>query len=482
MSDKCIVTTPACNRAARATAALLMGTILVGCTVPGSGPGVSRYEPSYLRLTEERAFAEALRRHYLELATNAFDRGDVVRSDFYSLRALMAAEGKLAQPGKAARNLDAGGEAAAAGERLSMLLMSGARTRSPEVAARAQAAYDCWLVKSSSDGDAQIAQSCRYNALNAIAELGGGNSNGRLVDAGGPRAPEGQTYVIEAGAPSQVVSAHGVTIEVITEHGGYAAPQTYTAPQQQFVERTYASQAPEPARYTTVERAAPAYAVQTRPMMTEPQGVVAYDPAPMMMEEVGEPINVIPMPMQATMIEEPGINFGSMDFAEPMQAEIAMALVDLGPIESVPVFDTRPIDTMAVVEMAALPMGTGSEASDALLAASNSMRGDFAVFFGFDSDSVTLEGEDVLIDAVEQIKLSGAKRITLMGFTDSVGNARYNQLLAMRRAQSVRKYLQGALGSDVTFEILPVGEVQAVQMGGDGVKEALNRKVEIGML
>lgn len=479
MSDKSIVTISTCNRATRSTAALLIGTILVGCTVPGSGPGLSRYEPTYLRLTEERAFAQALRRHYLELATNAFDRGDVERSDFYSLRALMSAEGKLAHPGKVARHQGAGSEAAAAGDRLGVLLMSGGRTGSPEVAARAQAAYDCWLIESGAGGDAQIAQSCRYNALNAIAELGGGTSNGQLVQAGGPVQPEGQTYVIEAGAPSQVVSAHGVTIEVITHQGGYAAAPVQPTPHHRVVQQSHIAAVPAPARYTTVEQIPPQYIVEAP--MPAPTETFAYAPAPLMMEEVGEPISAIPM--EAVMIEQPTVNFGSIEPAfELGDVGMVMAPVDLRPIQQAPVFNTEPIETMPMVEMAAFPAATGSDTSDALLLASAKMSGDFAVFFGFDSDEVTLEGEDVLIDAVEQIKLSGAKRITLMGYTDSVGDARYNQLLAMRRAQSVRKYLQGALGADVTFEILPVGEVEAVKNGGDGVKEALNRKVEIGLL
>lgn len=499
MSNSFPLTAPRRNHSMRAATALLMGTVLVGCAAPGSGPGVSRYEPTYLRLTEERAFAQALRRHYLELATNAFDRGDVARSDFYSLRALMAAEGKLAQPGQASNQVDTTGEAAAAGERLSMLLMTGARTGSPDLAARAQAAYDCWLVEMGPAGDAQIAASCRFNTLNALAELDGASTGAQLVTAGGPLQPQGQTYVIEPGMPSQTMSAHGVTIEVISHQGSYAAPQGY-------VQQTYA---PQPATYATVEQAAPAYtvatvpapmaieampapmAVETVPMMAEPIEMAAFEPAPMMMqqpmmqepmmEDVGAPMNIIPMPMQATMIEEPAMQFVTTN---PIPASVMMEMpaspqqtIDLG---SIPVFDTAPVETMPMVEMASLPM-TQDSAVEALMQASLNQDTDFSIFFGFDSDAVTLEAEDVLIDTVEQIRLSGATRIGLMGYTDSVGDARYNQLLAMRRAQSVRKYLQDALGTAVTFEILPVGEVQAVQNGGDGVKEALNRKVEISI-
>jgi len=176
MSEYSKVSSKRYSRKARPVLALLMGTVLVGCAAPGFGPGVSRYEPTYLRLTGEQDFAQALRRHYLELATNAFDRGDAARSDFYSLRALMAAEGKLAHPSAQSGS----GEVAVAGARLSQLLMTGARTGSPDLAARAQAAYDCWLIESGSDGDPQIAEACRYNAMNALAELEGASTGAPL--------------------------------------------------------------------------------------------------------------------------------------------------------------------------------------------------------------------------------------------------------------------------------------------------------------
>jgi len=162
----------------------------------------------------------------------------------------------------------------------------------------------------------------------------------------------------------------------------------------------------------------------------------------------------------------------------PVQAE---PILNVAPIETVPVFNTAPVETLPAVEFASTATFDTGEAAQALLDANSNMGGDFSVFFGFDSDEVTIEAEDVLVDAVERIRLSGARRITLIGFTDSMGNARYNQLLAMRRAQAVRQYLQEKLGDAVVFEILPVGEVQAVQTGGDGVKEALNRKVQIAL-
>lgn len=477
MSDKSNIIALKSRSSASVTAVLLMGTFLVACTAPGSGLGVSRYEPTYLRVTDEQKFGEALRQRYLELATNAFDRGAVTRSDFYSLRALMAAEGKLAQPGQAAQGVSHGDELVAAGQRLSAALSSGARVGSPDLAARAQAAYDCWLVETGSDGDVQIAQACRYNALNALAQLESASTGARLAASGGPAQPETVSYVVEPGSESRVINAPGgYTIEIITEQVVAPVPHYQTTLPAQHTTTV----APAPVIQHIAEPqiiSAPQY-VETSPIVesvittVEPQTIHTFDPG----FEPLEPIVVESVSTGQEFVLAP------LDKYQPAQVPFRAApTIDLGPINTVPVFDTRPVKSMPAIEIVSLPTA-GDDAVTALIKAAASAPGDFSVFFGFDSDEVTLEGEDVLIDAVEQIRLSGTRRVTLMGFTDSVGNARYNQLLAMRRAQSVRKFLQKKLGSTVQFEILPVGEFQAVREGGDGVKEALNRKVAIRLM
>jgi len=462
MSDYSKASSQFHSRKARPVLALLMGTVLVGCAAPGFGPGVSRYEPTYLRLTGEQDFAQALRRHYLELATNAFDRGDAARSDFYSLRALMAAEGKLAHPVEQSGR----SEVAVAGARLAQLLMTGARTGSPDLAARAQAAYDCWLIESGSDGDPQIAEACRYNAMNALAELEGASTGAQLHTSAPTVAPaQTQSYVVQPGSQGETIHAPGgYTIQIITEHHApVAAPapayfvQTVPHPAPQIIQTIPVAQ-PAPAvefvEIEQVEFVAPA--LPTVPVET-------FAMAPIVETVEAAPIVTHSAPL-------PAVDLG------PIQAETILAPA---PIETVPVFNTVPVETMPAIELAAAPILHVGDAAQALVEANANMGGDFSVFFGFDSDEVTIEAEDVLVDAVERIRLSGATRVSLSGFTDSMGNARYNQLLAMRRAQSVRKFLQEKLGNAVAFEILPVGEVEAVKTGGDGVKEALNRKVQI---
>jgi len=453
MSEYSKISTQLRSRPARPVLAVLLGTVLVGCTGSGSGTGVSHFEPTYLRMTGEHEFGQALRRHYLELATNAFDRGDTKRSDFYSLRALMAAEGKLAHPGVQS----GGGELAAASTRLSQLLRTGARTGSPDLAARAQAAFDCWLLESGSGGESRIADACRYNAMNALAELESASTGAQLAVAGGPTTPEPQSYVVEAGESRTIKTPDGYTIEIMSE-------QVEAAPLPAHV----------PAGHTTTELQFAPQMIDTGPLVQEFAAPTIAPLAPLPVETI--PTTTIamapPPPAPVSVIDLGSINAQPVPFAP---------LAPASTIQTVPVFDTEPIQSLPSIELSPLPLADGGDAARALIDANLNRRGDFSVFFGFDSDEVTLEAEDVLIDAVQGILLSGTKRVTLLGFTDSMGDARYNQLLAMRRAQSVRKFLQKKVGNAVTFEILPIGEIQAVQTGGDGVIDALNRKVQINL-
>lgn len=472
-------------------AALLAGSILAGCTAPGGGGYVSRNEPTYLRLTEERIFAQSLRQRYLELATYAYDRGDVARSDFYSLRALMAVEGKLAEPTELHTvSLPSGTaeEAASAHARLTSAMSSGVRTGAPDLAARAQAAYDCWLLEAGPEGDAAIAQSCRYNTFETLARLEGASVGAQIAHAGGHEYPAPQSYVITSATPSQTIQTNGVTIEVIQQPASHGV--------------TYHPAQPAPS-YAMVEHAAPAM-VQTVPYaetihvgpLPEFEAPAGYQPVPVIYRDdaalMTQEIAHAPMPVQTIDLgpyEERVMTLPAQPTytdLTPIQQEPVAAMaetVEPLPAETytmTPVYGTEPVEAMPSVAMSTGAIEAAG-AADALMSASATMQSDFAVYFGFDSDEITPEAEDVLIDTVERIRLSGGKRVTLTGFTDSMGDARYNQLLAMRRAQSVRKYLSKALGSDVKFEMLPIGEVAAVQNGGDGVMEALNRRVEVAI-
>lgn len=70
---------------------------------------------------------------------------------------------------------------------------------------------------------------------------------------------------------------------------------------------------------------------------------------------------------------------------------------------------------------------------------------DLAVPFEFNADQLTDQGRellDKLAQALASRELAGVVSVTLEGHTDGVGSAAYNRALSLRRAQSVRLYLQ----------------------------------------
>lgn len=504
---------------------------------------ISHDEPTFLRLTEERVFAQALRQRYLELATNAYDRADFERSDFYSLRSIMAVEGKLADPG-----ITDGGDRALGAARIRLLnsFANGSRVGAPDLAARAQAAYDCWWLESQPGGDAAIASACATNAGTALAELEVIGTGTRVAEI---RA-EPQQYVVNKGTPSQTFEAGGATIQIINQpmtigapapsHSapGYAAPAApqanYEMPaMQQRAALARTMQGIEPmesisSRAFVVEAPAPiaptGYAGYERPMDT----VVPTVPY----QEAFDPIDLIPdyegLPYSEAAPVEQGMYEGQYEDQYAGQYEGQYGGQYEGQYEGIyegqgePLYDQRaeqayggqymtfeqdrqsvtsmaPIydDTMGGQQVAALqapvysdmgamPMTAAPQMMDmsgdvlsSLVGARSGGGSDFSVYFGFDSDVITPEGEDVLADTVERLILEDRNTVALMGFTDSAGDSRYNQLLAMRRANAVRSFIQQRANKALRFRIMPVGEAEAVKQGGDGVTEALNRRVEI---
>ena len=90
----------------------------------------------------------------------------------------------------------------------------------------------------------------------------------------------------------------------------------------------------------------------------------------------------------------------------------------------------------------------------------------------FDYDKSNLDNKDkaVLVSLINQFS---KKDITINGFTDSDGDANYNQALSLRRANSVKHFLiKNGYPASKIIGINANGEV------ANGVK-ASNRKVEI---
>lgn len=105
---------------------------------------------------------------------------------------------------------------------------------------------------------------------------------------------------------------------------------------------------------------------------------------------------------------------------------------------------------------------------------------DLEIPFEFNSDRLTDDGREVLVQlgqALNSGELAAIKTIFLEGHTDAKGNPAYNQVLSLRRAQSVRSFLQ--------TQQVPSLKLKAVGKGARELADpndpegAINRRVRV---
>jgi outer membrane protein OmpA-like peptidoglycan-associated protein len=103
----------------------------------------------------------------------------------------------------------------------------------------------------------------------------------------------------------------------------------------------------------------------------------------------------------------------------------------------------------------------------------------FIVFFDWDKDTITPEGQAIVQQAADAYKSGAPVQIQVTGYADRSGSPSYNQRLSERRANNVAKVMV-ALG--VPKEEMTVsgrGENDNRVPTADGVREPQNRRVEI---
>jgi len=120
------------------------------------------------------AFSASLYKEYLVLAEMEFAEGDYVDSDEFANRAIASANGNPPAPEElAARNIPAAaqGELAEARRKLTEALAAGAGTSKPDVAARAQASFDCWMQEQEENFQPADIKWCKDRFDAAMAQL-----------------------------------------------------------------------------------------------------------------------------------------------------------------------------------------------------------------------------------------------------------------------------------------------------------------------
>lgn len=105
--------------------------------------------------------------------------------------------------------------------------------------------------------------------------------------------------------------------------------------------------------------------------------------------------------------------------------------------------------------------------------------GPYIVYFDADSAIISPSSAEILDDVVRAYQGCGPVQITISGHTDRMGEERYNVGLSQRMAISVRNHLATKGISNAVMTTEAFGEIRPRVTTGDGVSEALNRRVEI---
>lgn len=102
-----------------------------------------------------------------------------------------------------------------------------------------------------------------------------------------------------------------------------------------------------------------------------------------------------------------------------------------------------------------------------------------SIFFDWNMDAPLSEGVNTVTTLTQTAAQCGWKRFGVTGYTDTSGSNRYNDGLSLRRAQNVANLLsQGGIPTDA-MTVNGLGETQLKIETADGVREPMNRRVEI---
>jgi outer membrane protein OmpA-like peptidoglycan-associated protein len=101
------------------------------------------------------------------------------------------------------------------------------------------------------------------------------------------------------------------------------------------------------------------------------------------------------------------------------------------------------------------------------------------VLFAEDSAEVNGNGRQVVDKAVQQLRSSGARAVTVTGYTDVVGGQPVNSDLSKNRADAVAALLRQQLGSAVTVTTAARGQEDPAAPNDTAAHRQLNRRATI---
>jgi outer membrane protein OmpA-like peptidoglycan-associated protein len=100
------------------------------------------------------------------------------------------------------------------------------------------------------------------------------------------------------------------------------------------------------------------------------------------------------------------------------------------------------------------------------------------VLFEFDSYVISPQGKRELDKICSDLNKQTVRRIHVIGYTDHVGSPEYNEVLSLKRAESIITYIKSKLTqSGITFEAEGKGALNPSDQ--NAAESHLNRRVEI---
>jgi len=329
----------------------------------------------------------------------------------------------------------------------------------PEVAAEAQAKFDCWL-SSTSAGRMATAQECQTRFNNAMAAINSGNCGQRVVTGGTPRAAGPVQPAAPVAAP---VVYYPDTANLRSASGTMRSRDGVVIVNNINIPKNLINPVPVPGvvfnqNIVAPNRGTPEVITTQQPEQPEPTPVIVQQPAP-------QPTPVI-VQQQPTVGEQYVTREEFINMMMAMRRELQAINARLA---NQPAATPSPSNEPTVIKVQQIPLSPQQHVMEEV----------FEVRFDFNKYIIKPEYQKLIQELVTATQANKNVRISVVGHTDTMGTDAYNFALGGRRAQAVRNMLiqYGIPASQVTA--VSAGKTDLAVPTGDQVKNAANRRVVI---
>lgn len=211
----------------------------------------------------------------------------------------------------------------------------------------------------------------------------------------------------------------------------------------------YVEPAPEPIPAPVYVEPAPVY-VEPEPVYVEPEPVYTPPPAPVVPYDACSAVSV---PANCTC---DGTSGNAVLTCEKIVTQEVVKEV---------------VREVQVPAPATTPVYTAPPAPDYPL--------NYTIYFGYDRYDLTAEARQVIDEAVAAFRAYAAPFMDIVGHTDTRGSKSYNTRLAQSRADAVAGAVTSRGVDSSSLRVSANSELEPAVSTGDGVREALNRRVSI---